>query len=263
MIYHTSLLLQWYNSGMGTLYIVSTPIGNLEDITFRAIKTLFSVDVIACEDTRRTGLLLQELKKRYPYVSPSPPSFVRLDEYTEEQVFPQVIDALTQGRNVALVSDAGTPLVSDPGFRLVRGAIKQGIKVVSIPGPTAAIAALTVSGLPTDKFFFLGYPPEKSSHRIKLFESLSEIFKRPRLASARRGLDKSPTLVLYCAPHKLGQTLEDMKAAFGDIEVILARELTKVHEEVWRGTISKALEKFHNPIGEFVLLYTLKEWVQS
>lgn len=260
-----------YNDCMGTLYIVSTPIGNLEDITIRAIKTLFSVDLIACEDTRRTGLLLAELRKRYGriYSSSDPDSaggvekgfstssndittlFSYYDE-TEQQRAPQLIEALKSGKNVALVSDAGTPLISDPGFKLVREAIKQGINVVSIPGPTAAIAALTVSGLATDKFFFLGYPPEKFSHSIKLFENLLNM-NRFMLS----------TYILYSAPHKLIQTLTDMHQVFGDIDIVIARELTKIHEEIWRGNISKALEKFHNPIGEFILLFALKEEVQS
>lgn len=239
---------------MGTLYIVSTPIGNLEDITIRAIKTLFTVDIVLCEDTRRTGILLAEFRKRHAPLEGSHPSnhrkdaILRFDDHTENSRVPEIIQWIEQGKNVALVSDAGTPLISDPGYRLVHEAIKHGIKVVSIPGPTAAIAALTASGLPTNQFLFLGYPPEKSSHRIKLFESLSEMFP-----------DKSPTLIFYCAPHKLHQTLADMKEAFGDIDIVIARELTKIHEEIWRGSISQALEKFINPIGEFVLLYTLKE----
>ncbi len=247
---------------MGTLYIVATPIGNLEDITIRAIKTLFSVDIIACEDTRRTGLLLQELAKRYASFLADNPALTksrhgeslskRLTSFydqIEATRTPELIDALMQGRTVALVSDAGTPLVSDPGFLLVREAIKQGIQVVSIPGPTAAIAALTSSGLPTDKFFFLGYPPEKSSHRIILFESLLNMHR----------CKLNNTYILYCAPHKLVMTLEDMQAVFGDGDIVLARELTKIHEEVWRGTISEALEKYREsePKGEFVLLFAL------
>ncbi len=261
---------------MGTLYIVATPIGNLEDITIRAIKTLFSVDIIACEDTRRTGLLLQELTKRYGYIvehysssesrsdrgesrsqqdssrlrsNNTKPMLISYFEEAENQRTPEVIALLEDGKDVALVSDAGTPLVSDPGFLLVREAIKQGIKVVSIPGPTAAIAALTSSGLPTDKFFFLGYPPEKSSHRIILFESLLNMHR----------CKLNNTYILYCAPHKLVMTLEDMQAVFGDGDIVLARELTKIHEEVWRGTISEALEKYREsePKGEFVLLFAL------
>lgn len=256
---------------MGTLYIVSTPIGNLEDITIRAIKTLFSVDLIACEDTRRTGILLHELKERYgnvlsslkPSLKPSLKridhlsaaakklsmdisaerqsghgGLIRLDDHTEDQQTPQIIEELTNGKSVALVSDAGTPLISDPGYKLVSEALKRGIKVVSVPGPTAAIAALTVSGLPTNHFMFMGYPPEKQSHRIKLFHSLP----------------KDVTIIFYCAPHKLLQTLVDMKEVFGDIEIVIARELTKVHEEVIKLKVSKAIAKFSNPKGEFTTL---------
>ncbi|MBI5619973.1 16S rRNA (cytidine(1402)-2'-O)-methyltransferase [Candidatus Gottesmanbacteria bacterium] len=236
---------------------VNAPIGNLEDITIRAIKTLFSVDIIACEDTRRTGLLLQELTRRYPSLLDDKPALTKIRhgeslskrlvsyyDQTEQQRVPEMLERMKQGNDVALVSDAGTPLISDPGFLLVREAIKQGINVVSIPGPTAAIAALTTSGLPTDKFFFLGYPPEKSSHRIKLFESLFNLH-RYKLNS---------TYVLYCAPHKFRQTLEDMQSVLGDIPIVIARELTKVHEEVWRGKIPEAVKHFSDPQGEFVLL---------
>ena len=230
---------------MGTLYIVATPIGNLEDITIRAIKTLFSVDIIACEDTRRTGLLLQELKKHIDNLAATAirlsiqQKLVRFDNRTENQLTPWLVEQLLQGKNVALICDAGTPLISDPGYRLVHEAIKRGIKVVSIPGPTSAIAALTVSGLPTNHFMFLGYPPEKQSHRIKLFGSLP----------------KDVTLIFYCAPHKLQQTLTDLQTVMGDIPIVIARELTKIHEEVWRGKMSEAITYFSNPQGEFVLLF--------
>ncbi len=262
---------------MSTLYIVATPIGNMEDITIRAIKTLFSVDIIACEDTRRTGLLLQELKKRFSSVITSIPvipanagiqsiksldprvklaslelrrsgpeddglpKLIRYDDNHELTQTPLLIQKLSEGKSVALASDAGTPLISDPGYKLVHEAIKRGFKVVSIPGPTAAIAALSVSGLPTNNFLFLGYPPEKQSHRIKLFQSLS----------------KDATIIFYCAPHKLLQTVSDMKDVLGDIDIVVARELTKIHEEIWRGTISEALKHFSNPQGEFVLLLNL------
>lgn len=213
---------------MGTLYIVATPIGNLEDITLRAIKILSSVDLILCEDSRHTAKLLK----------PPHPTLLRFDDHTEMQKTPGILELLLQDKSVALVSDAGTPLISDPGFRLVNEAIKRGIKVVSIPGPTAAIAALTVSGLPTNHFMFLGYPPEKQSHRLKLFGSLP----------------KDVTLIFYCAPHKLQQTLHDMKEVLGDIDIVIARELTKIHEEVWRGSLTQALDKFTKPVGEFVIL---------
>lgn len=234
---------------MGTLFIVATPIGNLEDITIRAMKTLFTVDILLCEDTRHTGLLLSELRKRFPdFATGHKPELITYYDEIEDKQIPEVIDALTQGRTIALVSDAGTPLVSDPGFRLVRECIKRNIKVESIPGPSALLTALTSSGLPTDKFMFLGYPPEKQSQRLKLFHDLFQCF---------RTLKHSPTIIFYCAPHKLIQTLEDMKGVFGDIEIAIARELTKIHEEIWRGALSASLNHFANPKGEFVLLFTV------
>lgn len=237
---------------MGTLFIVSTPIGNLDDITIRAMRTLFSVDIIACEDTRRTGLLLQELKKRFANVivqqfnNVTMTQLVRYDDRTEAQKMPELLGALQNDKSVALVSDAGTPLISDPGFQLVRECIRREIRVVSVPGPVAAVAALTSSGLPASTFLFLGYTPEKQSHRRQLFETLRSV-----------SLLHAP-LIFYCAPHKLGQTLNDMKLAFGDIEIVVARELTKIHEEVWRGKFSEALSHFRSPKGEFVLLIFLK-----
>lgn len=219
---------------MGTLYIVATPIGNRLDITLRAIKTLETVDIILCEDTRRTGLLLKTNARLVSYY----------DEIENKRT-PEVMSWLELGKNVALVSDAGTPLISDPGYKLVRECQKRNISVICIPGPSAFLAALTTSGLPTDKFLFLGYPPEKKSHRISLFSSL-------------RSIDRSKffpiTIIFYCAPHKLQTTLEDMKDILGDLDIVIARELTKIHEEVWRGKISVAQKYFRNPKGEFVLL---------
>ena len=197
----------------------------MEDITIRAQKTLSSVALVLCEDTRRTSRLTNT-------------KLMRFDDHTEQKLVPGIL-ALLSNKNIALVSDAGTPLISDPGYRLVSEAIKRGFKVVSIPGPTAAIAALSVSGLPTNHFMFLGYPPEKQSHRIKLFGSLP----------------KDATIIFYCAPHKLHQTLGDMQSVLGDTPIVIARELTKIHEEIWRGTISEAVNYFSNPQGEFVLLF--------
>lgn len=236
---------------MGTLYIVSTPIGNLEDITIRAIKTLFSVDIIACEDTRRTGLLLSELEKRYlsvlEGVQPTKPQLISYYDETEQQRAPELIEELEQGKNIALVSDAGTPLIADPGYKLVAEAVKRGIRVESIPGPSAMLAALTVSGLSTHAFYFLGYPPDKEAGLNLLFQKLS----------SADSMKLSPTYILYVAPHKLIHTLEAMQEVLGDGDIVLARELTKMHEEVWRGTISQALEKFPEPKGEFVLLFNI------
>ncbi|HZQ29870.1 MAG TPA: 16S rRNA (cytidine(1402)-2'-O)-methyltransferase [Patescibacteria group bacterium] len=227
---------------MGNLYIVATPIGNLQDITLRAIEILRKVDSIACEDTRKTGILLKKLglsgKHLLPYY-----------EQTEERRIPEIINALKNGLNIALVSDAGTPTISDPGFKLVRECLKEGIRVESIPGPSSVISSLVSSGLPTDKFLFVGYPPKKPGHRKTLFENL------------RKSSEILPsTVILFEAPHKLIKTLEDMKAVLGDVDITLARELTKVYEEVSKDKISSQLEKFKKitPKGEFVLLFNLK-----
>lgn len=223
---------------MGTLFIVSTPIGNLEDMTVRATKTLASVDLILCEDTRRTGQMLTTLSIPHN----------KLQSYydeVEDQRIPEIIEALASGQSVALVSDAGTPLISDPGFRLVRECKKRNISVISIPGASAVLAALTSSGLPADKFMFLGYPPEKQSQRQKLFADLTHLnrFKC--------------TFIFYCAPHKLLTTLSEMKEVFGDIQISLCRELTKIHEECWMGNILNAITKFAIIKGEVVLLFRL------
>lgn len=243
---------------MATLYIVSTPIGNLEDITIRAIKTLLTVDIIACEDTRRTGLLLSEIKKRFnsfvqQYNNVTMQQFIRYDNLTENNRTPEIIELLTQGKSVALVTDAGTPLINDPGYLLVKECRKRSVPVVSVPGPSAFLTALTASGLPTNQFLFLGYPPEKPFRRKKLFNSL----RGPLAGSQGDPLRNNSTMIFYCAPHKLEQTLEDMLEAFGDIEITLARELTKIHEEIWTGSISHALTTFPHPKGEFVVLFHL------
>ena len=231
---------------MGKLSVVATPIGNLEDITIRAIKTLFTADFILCEDTRHSGLLMSEITKRYhEFFDFNPdwkPKLIPYYDEIEEKKLPEIIGLLLQGNHLALISDAGTPLISDPGFRLVRECIKRNIAVESVPGPSALLAALTSSGLQTDKFTFYGYPPEKQSARIKLFQNINSV---------------DGTAILYCAPHKLETTLTDMKEIFGDIDIVVARELTKVHEQVWHGTITKALMEFINPKGEFVLLFHL------
>jgi 16S rRNA (cytidine1402-2'-O)-methyltransferase len=257
---------------MGILYIVATPIGNLEDITIRAIKTLFSVDIIAAEDTRRTGQLLAELKKRYPafchpnalpshsreggnlaFENEIPGSSPRMTSANDQKLIsyydeiefkkmPELIGLLEEGKTIALVSDAGTPLIADPGYKLVHEALKRGIRVESIPGPSAILAALTSSGFPTHQFSFYGYVPEKESGRKKIFELLKQ---------------SEGTNIFYVAPHKLEQALLDMKEVFGNIEIALARELTKMHEEVWRGSVDDAMKAFSEPKGELVLLFSL------
>jgi 16S rRNA (cytidine1402-2'-O)-methyltransferase len=235
---------------MGTLYIVPTPIGNLSDITLRALKTLFNVQVIACEDTRRTGMLLDKLIQEF---STNPedkqkPRFLSYYDQNELQRIPEIIALLNAEQDVALVSDAGTPAISDPGFKLVRECLKEKIKVVSLPGASSVLTALTASGLPTDKFLFAGYPPHKPGHRLTYFENI------------KTGLESvNSTIILFEAPHKVIKTLGDMSTVFGDIEVVFARELTKVFEEVKRKKISDALLQFKKkpPKGEFVLLFHL------
>ncbi len=234
----------------GTLFIVATPIGNLEDITIRAIRTLFSVDAILCEDTRRTGLLLRELINRYgeqfDMVEEKQPLLVSYYDQIEDKRLPEVIELLEKGQSISLVSDAGTPLISDPGFRLVREAHKRNIVVTSVPGSSAVLTALTNSGLPAHTFTFYGYPPEKQTQRQKLFTVLLE------------GSTKLPaTHIFYVAPHKLAQTLLDLQAVCGNIHIVIARELTKVHEELWKGKVEDALGYFTDPKGEFVLLFSL------
>ncbi len=235
---------------MGILYIVATPIGNLEDITIRAIKTLLTVNAIACEDTRRSGVLLQEIRKRFGHLVENPISvgeqpLFSYYEQNELQRIPQIINGLKNDLNVAVISDAGTPTISDPGFKLVREAIKEGIRVESIPGPSAAISALISSGLPTDKFLFLGYPPRKPGHRKTFFENVKKSQEHIKA-----------TCILFEAPHKLLKTLSELQEVFGDVQVVIARELTKVHEEVRRETISESLEHFQKkePKGESVIL---------
>ena len=241
---------------MGTLFIVATPIGNLEDISLRAIKTLFDVDAIACEDTRRTGIFLEKLLTEFADpttlalrgASKKKPHLISYYEQNELARIPEIITALQNGLNVALISDAGTPLISDPGFKLVRECLAQGIKVVSIPGASSVLTALTSSGLPTDKFMFAGYPPHKSGHRITFYEKIQSSQK-----------DLNTTIILFEAPHKILTTLKELKSVFGDIELVLCRELTKIHEEVRHEKISEALIHFKKtpPKGEFVLLFHL------
>jgi 16S rRNA (cytidine1402-2'-O)-methyltransferase len=235
---------------MGTLYLVPTPIGNLADITLRGLRTLFAVDVIACEDTRRTGSLLEKLLQEF---APNPedkhkPRLLSYYDQTELQRIPEIIELLQSGIDVALVSDAGSPAISDPGFKLVRACLQESLHVVSLPGASSVLTALTGSGLPTDKFLFVGYPPHKSGHRITFFEDI------------KKSLDSvNSTVILFEAPHKVERTLQDMQSVFGDISIVFARELTKIYEEVRQNKISDALIRFKKkpPKGEFVLLFHL------
>ncbi|HEX2426058.1 MAG TPA: 16S rRNA (cytidine(1402)-2'-O)-methyltransferase [Actinomycetota bacterium] len=217
----------------GTLFVVGTPIGNLGDLTERARQTLDAVDVVAAEDTRRSGRLLARLGISKPLVS--------FFEGNEERRTAELVERLGEGDDVALVTDAGTPGVSDPGFRLVRACIDANIPVTAVPGPSAAIAALVVSGLPTDRFAFEGFLPRRAGER------------RARLAALA---DDPRTLVLFEAPSRLASLLTDALAVMGDRRVAVARELTKLHEEVVRGRFSKVLERFATaaPRGEIVVV---------
>jgi 16S rRNA (cytidine1402-2'-O)-methyltransferase len=197
----------------GLLYVVGTPIGNLEDITLRAVRVLGEVAAIACEDTRQTVKILNRFGLKKPLISYFHPR--------EGQRIPEIIGLLKEGRDVALVSDAGTPGISDPGFPLIREALKEGIRVVPIPGPSAVATALSAAGLPTHRFLFLGFPPPKKTGLRKLLE-------------ARAGEDA--TLVFYLPTRRIAEFLAAVIETLGDRRVVVARELTKVHEEFLRGT---------------------------
>lgn len=215
------------------LHLVATPIGNLGDLSARAVAVLKGVDVIACEDTHVTGKLASAFGIATPLIS--------YHEHNAERMRPRILARLAAGERVALVSDAGTPLVSDPGYKLVRAAAAAGFAVIPIPGPSAALAALIVSGLPTDRFFFQGFLPAKSGARR---ETLAEIATIPA------------TLIVYEAARRLGDTLAEMAAAVGEREAAVGRELTKLHEDVRRGTLASLAAHYqqHPAKGEAVIV---------
>ena len=212
------------------LYLCATPIGNLEDMTFRAIRILREVDVIAAEDTRRTRKLLTRFDIHTP--------LIRFDENCKSIVPEKILQRLQAGESIAVVSDAGLPAISDPGADLVKLAIDAGIKVCPIPGANAALSALICSGLDTTKFLFAGFPPKTKKNRREFLEKLSTI---------------ESTVIFYEAPHRLKNFLEELLEIFGEREAVLARELTKVHEEFLRGKISE-LKNIDEPRGEFVVV---------
>jgi 16S rRNA (cytidine1402-2'-O)-methyltransferase len=231
----------------GNLYVVATPIGNLKDITLRAMETLMSVDFILCEDARTTQVLLKSIDKDF-LEREKKPKLIPFYEAIEVKIIGEVIDTLKNGFNIAVISDAGTPTISDPGFKLIREAIENKIKVISVPGPSAVISALVSSGLPTDKFLFLGFLPKKSGHRKTMFENLNKSLKII-----------NSTVIIYESPHRLIKTLNELKLEFGDIEVVVARELTKMYEEIRKDLISNQIKHFENGVkGEIVLLFNLK-----
>lgn len=218
----------------GTLYLVATPIGNLEDVTRRALRVLTEADVVACEDTRRTRSLLEHFGIRARTVS--------YHEHNERERAEELAAMLEAGSTVALVSDAGTPAISDPGYRIVRACVERGLPVVPVPGPSALVAALAASGLPTDEFYFGGFLPSRAHARRRKLSSLRAL---------------PATLVFYESPHRVAQTLADAREILGEREAAVARELTKVHEEVARGRLSELAARFSNEgaaRGEMVLL---------
>jgi len=229
---------------MGILYIVSTPIGNLQDITLRVIDIIKETEYIACEDTRKTGFLIKSLSEKFGSFGEK--FLFSVYEENEVKRIPEVLNVLQNGKNVVLVSDAGTPLISDPGFKLVRECITQGIRVESIPGPSSVISALVVSGLPSDKFTFVGFLPKKPGHRLTLLKNLHQSLE----------LIKS-TVILFESPFRLVKTLGELQTVFGDRDVVVVRELTKIHEEVKRGKITEMEIHFKktSPKGEIVILF--------
>ena len=216
-----------------TLYIVATPIGNLEDMTYRAVRILGEVDLIAAEDTRHSLKLLSHFG-----ISKSMTSYF---DHNQQFKGERILNTLRQGKSVALISDAGTPCVSDPGYQLVRDAVAEGIPVIPIPGACAAVAALSASGLPSDNFTFAGFPPSRQGKRRSFLTEMSAL---------------PGTLVLYEAPHRLEETLRDIREVLGERQVVVARELTKIYEELIRGSVSEVLESVsHGKVrGEIVIL---------
>ncbi len=222
-------------NNLGKLYVVGTPIGNLDDLTLRALATLKKVALIAAEDTRHTGKLLQHFDIQTPQIS--------YHEHNRLSRLDQLLNILSQGQDIALVTDAGMPGISDPGYELIKASIEAKIEVVPIPGVTAVITALAVSGLPTERFCFEGFLPGK------------EKLKQERLEGLKT---ETRTMVFYEAPHKLIKTLEDLRETFGPTrKIVLGRELTKLYEEIWRGTIAEAINLYRDnktPKGEFTIV---------
>lgn len=218
----------------GKIYLVATPIGNLEDITFRAIKTLKEVDLIAAEDTRHTLKLLNYFEINKPMIS--------YHRHNEEVKTKELIDEALQGKSIAIVTDAGTPGISDPGEEIVKLAIENEIEVIPIPGACALINSLIVSGISTKEFSFYGFLPLNKKNRKEVFSKIAK---------------ENKTVILYEAPHKLQKTLEDILNIIGNVQACLVRELTKIHEEKLYGKISELIEKCKEPKGEYVIILDL------
>jgi 16S rRNA (cytidine1402-2'-O)-methyltransferase len=215
----------------GKLFIVASPIGNLEDISFRALKTLKEVSFILSEDTRETQKILNHFEISKPQIS--------YRDQNHQAVIKRILEILNDGLDIALLSDRGTPLISDPGFKLVRDVIEAGVKVESIPGPSSVISALVVSGLPTDRFIFLGFLPKGENQRLEMLKLYGNL---------------ESTLILFESPYRIQKLLEEIKKSLGFRDVVVAKELTKLHEEVYRFNLSDLENQKIDTRGEFVVL---------
>ena len=218
----------------GKLYLIATPIGNLDDITLRAIETLKAVDIIAAEDTRHTLKLMNHLEISKPLIS--------YHRHNEEIKSDELINKLLEGKNIGLVTDAGTPGISDPGEEIVKKAIESKITVIPIPGACAAINAIISSGLSTKEFVFYGFLPLNNKLRNAKFEDISR---------------QKKTIIIYEAPHRILETLKELKERFGNINIVVAKEITKIHEEFIRGKIEEVCSKLENPKGEYIILFEM------
>lgn len=224
---------------MSKLYIIATPIGNLEDITLRALRILKEVNLILCEDTRKTKILIDKYGINKPLLS--------YHQHSRLQRAEEIISLLCEGKNLALVSDAGTPAISDPGGKLIEEVLRtlgDKVEIVAIPGPSAVTAAVSIAGFPTDKFLFLGFPPHKKG-RNKFFQKIA---------------DASETVIFYESPHRILKTLKELQTAVGERHIVVCRELTKIFETIYRGIVSEVIKKLRDSIvkGEFVVVVRKK-----
>lgn len=230
---------------MGNLYLISTPIGNLKDITLRAIETIKNTRYLLCEDTRHTGILLKNINENGKHV------LISYYDQIEYKKIPYILELL-KTNDVALISDAGTPLIADPGYKIVDVCVRNNIKVISIPGASAFITALLSSGQPVDNFWFLGYLPDSKNKKVTFFNKLFSLY-------GQINKFKKPTFIFYESPKRLAETLQIIKEELGDVRVTVARELTKIYEEVNTETVTEAISRYQdkNILGEITLLIRL------